>query len=177
MIFTETSLAGAYVVTPEPIEDARGFFARSFSREEFAERKLETRVVQCSLSFNRRAGTLRGLHYQRAPHGEAKFVRCTRGSLFDVIVDLRAGSPTFRSWVGVELTDENRASLYVPRGFAHGFQTLLDETEVFYMISDPHVPEAATGVRWDDPTFGIEWPLGAPTEISEKDRAWPDLVG
>lgn len=177
MIFTETELPGAFVIELEPIEDPRGFFARVWSEDEFAERGLETRIAQCSVSLNRRRGTVRGMHFQRSPHEEVKVVRCTRGGLHDVIVDLRPDSATFRRWTGVELSADNRRGLYVPRGFAHGFQTLVDDTEIFYMISEPYAPEAGGGVRWDDPAFGIEWPLGHPTEISDKDRSWPDFGG
>ena len=175
MIFTETELPGAYVIDLEPIEDPRGFFARAWSDEEYAERGLETRVAQCNVSLTKRRGTVRGMHFQRSPHEEAKFVRCTRGALYDVIVDLRPDSAAFRRWIGVELTQENRRTLYVPRGFAHGFQTLADDTEVFYMTSQPYVPEAADGVRWDDPSFAISWPFAEPTEISEKDTSWPNF--
>lgn len=177
MIFTETELPGAYVIDLERIEDARGLFARAWCEREFAEYGLETRIAQCNVSYNKRKGTLRGMHFQRSPHEEVKLVRCTRGALYDVIVDLRPDSPGFRRWIGIELTQDNRRLVYVPRGFAHGFQTLADETEVFYMISQLYVPEAAGGVRWDDPAFGIEWPVGEPTEISEKDRSWPDFSG
>jgi dTDP-4-dehydrorhamnose 3,5-epimerase len=177
MMFTETELPGAYVIDLEPIEDLRGFFARAWSDEELAGRGLETRVAQCNLSLTKRRGSMRGLHYQRPPHEEAKFVRCTRGGLYDVIVDLRPDSGSFRRWIGVELSQDNRRTLYVPHGFAHGFQTLADDTEVFYMISEPHAPKSAGGVRWDDPAFGIVWPLGAPTEISDRDRSWPDFTG
>ena len=174
MIFTETELSGAYVIDLEPIEDPRGFFARAWSEQELAERGLETRVAQCNVSLNDRKGTVRGMHFQRPPHEEVKLVRCTRGALHDVIVDLRPDSPTLRHWIAVELSERNRRALYVPRGFAHGFQTLADDTEVFYMVSEPYAPESAGGVRWDDPAFGIVWPLGDPAEISEKDRSWPD---
>ena len=174
MILTETELPGAYVIDLEPIEDPRGFFARAWSDEEFAAHGLETQIAQCNVSFNERTGTLRGMHFQRAPHEEVKLIRCTRGALFDVIVDLRPGSPRFCRWLGVELSADNRRALYVPRGFAHGFQTLTDGTEVFYMISTPHVPDAADGVRWNDPAFGIVWPH-EPTEISDKDARWPDF--
>jgi dTDP-4-dehydrorhamnose 3,5-epimerase len=133
-------------------------------------------LAQCSISRNDRAGTLRGLHFQTAPHEEAKLVRCTRGTIFDVIVDLRPDSPTHAEWIGVELDAEEGTALYVPKGFAHGFQTLVDETEVLYMISDPYVPEAASGVRWDDPAFGIEWPPADVRVISERDRSWPDYA-
>jgi dTDP-4-dehydrorhamnose 3,5-epimerase len=175
MKLTETDLHGAYVVDLEPIEDARGFFARAWSETDFADRGLESHIAQCNVSFNRRSGTIRGMHLQRPPHEEVKTIRCVRGSLFDVIVDLRPASPTFRQWIGVELSAENRRMLYVPRGFAHGFQTLEDDTETFYMVSEPYAPQAESGVRWNDPAFGIVWPLGEPTEISDKDRSWPDF--
>jgi dTDP-4-dehydrorhamnose 3,5-epimerase len=174
MILTETKLPGAYVLDLEPIGDRRGFFSRVWSEEELSAQGLETRIAQCSVSFNGRRGTLRGLHFQRAPYEEVKVVRCTSGALFDVIVDLRPESPAFSRWIGVELTADNRRALYVPRGFAHGFQTLIDGTEVFYMISTPYVPEASDGIRWNDPTFGIAWPL-SPTEISDRDLRWPDF--
>jgi dTDP-4-dehydrorhamnose 3,5-epimerase len=176
MIITETELPGAYVIDLEPIGDHRGFFARVWSEEEFTARGLEARIAQCSVSFNERRGTLRGMHFQRAPYEEVKIVRCTGGALFDVVVDLRPRSPSFSRWVGVELTAGNRRALYVPRGFAHGFQTLTEDTEVFYMISTPYSSEASDGVRWDDPTFGIVWPLD-PTEISDRDLRWPDFKG
>jgi len=177
MIFTETELPGAYFIDLEPIEDPRGFFARAWSDHDLAERGLETKVAQCNVSLTRRKGTVRGMHFQRSPHAEVKFVRCTRGKMHDVIVDLRPDSATFRRWISVELSEDNRRALYVPRGFAHGFQTLAHDTEVFYMISEPYAPEAAAGVKWDDPAFGIVWPLGDPTEISDKDRSWPNFRG
>ena len=177
MIVTETELPDAYVIDLEPVEDPRGFFARAWSDRELAERGLETRIAQCNVSLTKRSGTVRGMHFQRPPHEEAKFVRCTAGGLYDVIVDLRPDSAAFRRWIGVELSQENRRTLYVPRGFAHGFQTLADDTEVSYMISEAYAPESADGVRWDDPAFGIVWPLGDPTEISDKDRTWPDFTG
>lgn len=176
MIFRETALPGAHVIELERIEDSRGFFARAWSTGDLAERGLETRIAQCSVSWNERRGTLRGMHFQRAPHEEVKVIRCVRGRLYDVIVDLRPGSPTFCRWVGVELDQDSRRMLYVPGGVAHGFQTLRDATEVFYMVSEPYAPESADGVRWDDPAFGIEWPLGEPTAISDRDRAWPPFV-
>lgn len=171
MIYRETGLPGALVIDPERIEDERGFFARTWCREEFERRGLKNGIAQCSVSFNRRRGTVRGVHYQAAPHEEVKLVRCTRGAIFDVIVDLRAGSPTYRRWFGVELNDENRLLLYVPEGFAHGFQTLVDNAEVFYQITPEYAPQAARGVRWDDPALGIHWPLEA-TVISARDRAY-----
>lgn len=174
MRFVPTHLEGAYVVEPEPHRDERGLFARSWDRDEFAEHDLATEVVQCSFSRNTRAGTLRGLHFQTAPHEEVKLVRCTAGAIFDVIVDLREGSPTHGEWVGIRLDAERGNAFYVPKGFAHGFQTLVDGAEVFYMMADPYVPEAAAGVRWDDPAFGIEWPPAERRTIGERDRSWPD---
>jgi dTDP-4-dehydrorhamnose 3,5-epimerase len=177
VLFAETPVAGALVVEPQPIEDERGFFARTFSTEEFAARGLDARVDQCSASFSVRAGTLRGMHYQAAPHGETKLVRCTRGAIFDVAVDLRRESPTYLRWAGVELSADNRRALYVPEGCAHGFQTLVDGAEVLYQISMPYVPAAARGVRWDDPAFGIDWPdapIGGRT-MSARDAAYPDF--
>jgi dTDP-4-dehydrorhamnose 3,5-epimerase len=169
--FTSLQLSGAYLIEIEPLQDERGFFARSFCQDEFAEVGLETDVIQCNVSFNKKKGTLRGMHYQDAPHQEAKLVRCTMGSIFDVIIDLRESSPSFKKWVGVELSADNRKMLYIPQGFAHGFQTLEDDTEVFYQMYDRYVPECARGVRWDDDTFCIEWPL-AITSMSEKDESY-----
>ena len=174
MIFTPTPLAGAYIVDLSPSVDERGFFARTYCAEEFAARGLAVPTCQCSVSFNIRRGTLRGLHWQAAPHEEDKLVRCTRGALFDVIVDCRAGSATQRRWFGVELTAENRRALYVPQDFAHGFVTLEDDTEVLYMISVPYAAGFARGLRWDDPELGIRWPL-APVVISDRDAAFPLL--
>lgn len=175
MILRPTKLAGAVIVEPEPIADERGFFARMFSRAEFAEAGLDDNVAQCSISFNAAAGTLRGLHYQAAPHAESKLVRCTQGVIYDVIVDLRPESPTFCDWVAIELSAANRLGLYVPKGVAHGFQTLAPESEVHYQISESYEPKAAMGVRWDDSRFGIEWPP-AQRIISARDRAYPDFV-
>lgn len=175
MRFTPAALSGAYVIDIEPLEDERGFFARSWCADEFAARGLKRHLVQCNISFNRRKGTVRGMHYQIAPHEEAKLVRCTRGALLDVIIDLRPDSPTFRQHVAVELTAENRRMLYIPAGLAHGFQTLVDDTEVFYQMSDPYVAECARGVRWDDPAFDIRWPDDERT-ISAKDRQYPDFT-
>jgi dTDP-4-dehydrorhamnose 3,5-epimerase len=177
MRFQETKIRGAWVIDLEPIEDARGFFARVWSQSELVDHGLETRVAQCNVSFNKRRGTLRGMHFQRAPHEEVKFIRCIRGTLYDVIIDLRPDSPTYKRWVAVELSGENRRALYVPVGVAHGFQTLQDDVEVFYMMSEFYTPVAEAGVRWDDPSFGIEWPLRSPTEISDKDASWPDFAG
>jgi dTDP-4-dehydrorhamnose 3,5-epimerase len=172
VIFTETTLQGAFVIDLEPLEDERGHFARSFCREEFAPRGLKTDVAQCNVSFNRKKGTLRGLHFQSSPKAEAKLVRCTRGAIHDVIIDLRPDSPTYCKWTSVELTDRNLKMLYVPEEFAHGFQTLVDDSEVFYQMFEFYSPEHASGVRWDDPAFGIRWPLDPPI-LSPKDRSYP----
>lgn len=174
MRFQETPLPGAYVIELEPIEDERGSFARTFDAEAWAERGLNPAVVHCDLSWNARRGTLRGLHYQAEPFGECKLVRCTRGAIHDVIVDLRAGSPAFGSWFAVELSEANRRMLYVPEGVAHGFQTLVDGSEVFYQMSQVYSSEHAHGVRYDDPAFAIDWPEAVST-ISERDRAYPDF--
>jgi dTDP-4-dehydrorhamnose 3,5-epimerase len=174
--FTPTDVEDAVIIDVEPIEDERGFFARAWDERELAERGLETRIAQCNVSFNRRKGTLRGMHLQRPPHEEVKLIRCVRGSLFDVIVDIRPESASYKQWTGVELSARNRRMLYVPRGFAHGFQTLEDDTETFYMVSEFHAPSTEDGVRWNDPMFAIEWPLGEPSVISDKDRDWPDFV-
>jgi dTDP-4-dehydrorhamnose 3,5-epimerase len=174
VIFTETPLRGAFVIEPEPLEDARGLFARTWCRREFEARGLETRIAQCSTSFNKKKGTLRGLHFQAPPFAETKIVRCTRGSMYDVIVDLRPASPTFMRHFGVILTPENRKMVYVPTGFAHGFQTLEEDTEVFYQISEFYAPDHSRGVRWDDPAFGIPWPHDERT-IADRDRAYPDF--
>jgi dTDP-4-dehydrorhamnose 3,5-epimerase len=175
MRFVALELEGAHVIELEPYEDERGSFARIWCRDELADHGLTAELAQCSISRNARAGTLRGLHFQQAPHEEAKLVRCTRGSIFDVIVDLRPGSPTRFRWLGVELEAERGNALFVPEGFAHGFQTLVDDAEVLYMISHPYVPEASAGVRWDDPAFAIDWPEAAARTISERDRSWPDV--
>lgn len=172
MIFTPSSLDGAWIIDIEKRTDARGFFARTWCRRELADRGLDTAIAQESVSYNAKRGTLRGLHFQRDPHAETKIVHCIRGAVLDVIVDLRPGSPSFRKWQGVELSAANRRALYVPKGFAHGFQTLSDDAEVAYRISAFHAPEAAAGHRYDDPAFGISWPLPV-TVISERDLAWP----
>ncbi|HEY5344213.1 MAG TPA: dTDP-4-dehydrorhamnose 3,5-epimerase [Solirubrobacteraceae bacterium] len=176
MRFVETPLPGAWAIELEEIEDDRGWFARTFDAEEFRARGLNPDVVQCNASFNHRRGTLRGMHYQAEPHGESKLVRCVRGAIFDVAVDLRPDSPTGRAWHGVELSAENRLAFYIPAGLAHGFQTLTDNSEVLYQMGDPYVPEAARGVRWDDPAFGIEWPEpDGERIISERDAGYPDF--
>jgi dTDP-4-dehydrorhamnose 3,5-epimerase len=175
MIFRETRLKGAWVIEPEPVRDERGFFARTYCEEEFASRGLETRYVQSNISYNRRRGTLRGLHYQVPPHEEAKVVRCTRGSMWDVIVDLRGSSSTFGKWIAHELSDDNRLALYVPKGFAHGFQALSDDVEVLYHMSTVYHPGSAAGIRFDDPAISIQWPLPAEF-VSERDRLLPLLA-
>jgi dTDP-4-dehydrorhamnose 3,5-epimerase len=172
--FLPTALAGAYIVDLEPQTDGRGFFARAWCQREFEQHGLNSRVVQCSVSYNRRKGTWRGMHYQEAPHEEAKLVRCTMGSICDVIVDLRPGSPTFKEHLTVILSAENRKMLYIPEKFAHGFLTLEDNTEVFYQMSEFHAPESARGFRWNDPYFGIRLPLEVAV-ISERDRDYPDF--
>lgn len=174
MQFTETKLSGAWLIEPTPVWDDRGSFARTFCEREFAEHGLTTRFVQHSASHSVLKGTLRGMHFQEAPFGEVKLVSCIRGAMFDVIIDLRPGSATRHKWVGVELTPENRRQLYIPAGFAHGFQTLSDDTVVSYLISEFYEPKASIGVRYSDPAFIINWPL-RPTAVSEKDRAWPLL--
>ena len=176
MIFTPTPLAGAYVLELERREDERGFFARSFCQNEFVQLGLNPRIAQCNVSFNAKRGTLRGMHYQASPYEEAKVVRCTQGAVWDVIVDLRRDSPTFKRWHGIELAAENRRALYIPEGLAHGFQTLADGSELLYMMSQFYHAEAARGVRWDDPAFGIEWPLANP-QISERDRGFARFTG
>jgi len=173
--FVPTELPGAYVVELEEHADERGFFARIWCRDELAAHGLTAELAQCSLSRTAAAGTLRGLHFQRSPHTEAKLVRCTRGAIFDVIVDLRADSPTLGRWFGAELEETDGRAIYVPEGFAHGFQTLADDVDVVYMISTPYVPESAAGVRWDDPFFAIEWPPAAKRTLSDRDRSWPDF--
>jgi dTDP-4-dehydrorhamnose 3,5-epimerase len=175
MIFRETRVQGVWVIEPERYEDERGFFARTWDTAEFAVHGLNGRLVQCSISYNGRRGTLRGMHYQATPHEEAKLVRCTSGSIFDVAVDLRTGSATFRRWVGTELSAENRLAMYVPEGCAHGFLTLTEESEVAYQISEFHAPDAARGVRWNDPAFGIDWPEDV-LVVNERDRSYPDFT-
>ena len=175
MIFRETKLPGVFEIEVEPKTDDRGFFARTWCRKEFADRGLNANVVQCSVSFNSRKGTLRGMHYQLEPQVETKLVRCTSGAIYDVALDLRPESPTFKEWVAVVLAAENRKALYVPEGCAHGFLTLEDETEVFYQMSEFHNVELARGVRFDDPEFSIHWPEKIEV-ISERDRNYPDFT-
>jgi len=174
MLFQPTKLQGAYLIALQPIEDERGFFARSWCRQEFADHGLDANLVQCNVSFNKRRGTIRGMHYQLAPSAETKLVRCTRGALYDVAIDLQPESPTFLQWTGVTLTAENRSGFYIPKGFAHGFQTLEDDTEVFYQMSEFYAPASARGLRWNDPLFTIQWPLPI-TVISAKDQEYPDF--
>ena len=174
MLFTETALKGAYIIDLELKHDSRGFFARTFCAREFEEHGLLPAVAQCNLSYNTQKGTLRGMHYLTPPAGETKLVRVSRGVIYDVIVDMRPDSPTYRQHIAVELTADNRRALYIPQMFAHGFQTLADDTEVLYQMSDFYVPGYERGLRHDDPTLGIAWPLPV-TQISEKDTAWPLL--
>ena len=174
MKLSTTDVDGAVVIEPELHEDERGFFARIWDSSEFASQGLAGRLAQCSISYNRRRGTLRGLHYQAAPHEEAKLVRCTSGAIFDVAIDLRPDSPTFRAWFGVELSADNRLAHYVPEGCAHGFLTLMTGSEVLYLISEFHSPDVARGVRFDDPAFGIEWPAEI-VVINERDRTYPNF--
>jgi dTDP-4-dehydrorhamnose 3,5-epimerase len=174
MVFTETGLGGAYLVDLDRHEDERGFFARSWCVREFRERGLNESLVQCNVSLNRRQGTLRGIHYQAPPHSEAKLVRCTRGAIYDVIVDLRAASPTYLQHFGAVLDEDNRRALFVPERFGHGFLTLTDDAEVFYQMSAVYEPSAARGLRWDDPLLSIAWP-GPVQVISERDRSYPDF--
>jgi dTDP-4-dehydrorhamnose 3,5-epimerase len=176
MFFTPTELVGAFVIDLQRFEDNRGFFARTWSIDEFESRGLVSQVVQMNLSYNRTKGTLRGMHFRHAPYAETKLVRCVRGAIIDVIIDLRPESPSYKRWISVELTAENRRALYIPEGFAHGFQTLVDDVEVMYQVSQNYMPNAEGGVRYNDPAFGINWPL-PPTEISAKDMQWPDFIG
>lgn len=172
MRFSETAIPGAYLVEIEPLGDERGFFARSWCADEFAKHGLNARLEQCNISYNKKRGTLRGMHYQTNPFPEAKLVRCTMGAIYDVILDLRRDSATFRSWEAFELSAANRRMLYIPEGVAHGFQSLLDDSEVFYQMSEFYHPECALGVRWDDPAFAVEWPVPDPV-MSERDRSYP----
>lgn len=173
MIFTETKLKGAYIIDIEKREDDRGFFARSWCKNEFQDHGLNPSLVQCNVSFNHKRGTLRGMHYQVLRYAEVKLLRCTRGAIYDVVIDLRPQSPTFSQWLAVDLTAENHRMLYVPEGFAHGFQALADGTEITYQVSQFYTPKAEQGVRYNDPAFAIRWPIAAPV-VSKKDRKWPD---
>lgn len=176
MQFEPLQLAGAFLIRPEPIRDDRGFFARSFCADEFAAHGLKDGFVQCNISYNARKGTVRGMHFQLHPHEEVKLVRCTAGAIHDVIVDLREGSPTRGQWLAAELTAANRHMLYVPEGFAHGFKTLADETEVFYQMGSAYVPGSAAGLRYDDPALAIDWPTGE-VVISDRDLSYPPFAG
>ncbi len=172
MRFFKIQLDGAFIVESEPYRDERGSFFRSWCKNEFFQHGLPTKICQCNISTNRTKGTIRGLHFQKAPYQEAKFIRCTRGSIFDVMVDIRPDSPTFLQWAGYELSEKNYKALFIPEGFAHGYQTLVDNTEVFYQVNEFYHPEAACELRWDDPALGIEWPLDS-ISISEKDAQAP----
>ena len=174
MIFHSTELAGAWLIEPELVSDDRGAFARTWCAKEFEERSLNPHLAQCNISINRSQGTVRGMHFQREPHAETKLVRCTRGAIFDVIVDLRPESPTYRRWRGFELSATNHRSLYIPERFAHGFQTLTDDSEVFYQMSREYHAASSTGVRWNDPAVAVEWPREVAL-ISQRDLTWPEL--
>ena len=176
MFFTETKLKGAFVLVPERREDNRGFFARTFCQREFEAHGLNPVVVQCNIAYNSKKGTLRGMHFQNPPFQEAKLVRCTKGAILDVILDLRADSPTYKRWASAELSEDNHKMLYIPEGFAHGYQTLTETTEIIYQVSQFYAPESAGGVRHNDPAFGIDWPLEV-SAISELDKSWPDYKG
>jgi dTDP-4-dehydrorhamnose 3,5-epimerase len=175
MRFLPTELAGAWIIELDPVHDDRGFFARSWCRREFESRGLNPRLAQCNISFNHKRGIIRGMHYQAAPHEEAKLVRCTRGAIYDVVLDLRQNSPTFKRWTAFELHQDNWTMLYVGEGFAHGFQTLQDRTEVFYQMSESFHPELSRGIRWNDPELAIDWPVPNPA-LSDRDRNLPLLT-
>lgn len=175
MKFTETKLKGAYLIELDYINDDRGFFARSWCQQEFQELGLDATLVQCNISFNHKRGTVRGMHYQAEPHPEAKLVRCIRGAIYDVIIDIRPESASYKQWTGVELSAENHRMLYIPHGMAHGFQTLVDDTEVFYQMSEFYDSASARGIRWDDPSFTIEWKLPI-ASISERDQNYFDYI-
>lgn len=175
MIFTETKLKGAFLVDLQRLEDQRGFFARAWCQKDFEEHGLNPHLAQVNLAFNKKKGTLRGMHFQHPPHQECKLVRCSRGALYDVIIDLRRHSPTYQQWIGVELRAADYRMLFVPEDFAHGYQTLEDNTEAIYQVSQFYAPKSEGGVRYNDPAFGIKWPLEV-TVMSDKDKAWPDYV-
>jgi dTDP-4-dehydrorhamnose 3,5-epimerase len=172
MVFQQSKIAGAWIIDIAPFRDHRGFFATTWLPDELRKHGIDPTLAQCNLAFNFKRGTLRGMHFQKAPHAQAKIIRATRGALVDVIVDLREDSPSYRKWDAVELSADNHRMLFMPEGIAHGYLTLEDNTEAYYHASSPYQPSAESGVRWDDPAFGIEWPF-APTEISDKDRQWP----
>ncbi len=173
MIFQETRIKGAFIIKPDLLTDSRGFFARSFCKEELSMHGMDVSIVQCNISYNSKKGTLRGMHYQAEPYEEGKIVSCTKGSIYDVILDLRKDSATYRTWVAAELSETNYAMVYIPEGCAHGFQTLEDDSTVFYQMTEVYHPECSRGVRWDDPLFGIAWPLDKKI-ISERDQSFPD---
>ena len=175
MKFTETKLPGVFLIEPQRFGDERGFLAPSFSAKEFAVRGMESVFVESIISFSEQRGTLRGMHYQAAPFGQAKLVRCTRGAVFDVAVDLRPDSPAFKQWIGVELSAENRSMIYLPAEFGHGYQTLVDDAEVFYMTSGIYAPDCGRGFRWNDPAFGIEWRETGQLILNDRDRSYPDF--
>jgi dTDP-4-dehydrorhamnose 3,5-epimerase len=175
MIAKPTKLAGAFIIELEKFEDERGFFARAWSEKELAALGLEADFVEANVSFNNARGTLRGMHYQAAPHGQAKLVRCTRGAIFDVAVDIRPDSATYRQWVGLELTGDNRKMLYAAGDLAHGYLTLVDDSEVYYQVTAPYAPESSRGFRWDDPAFGIQWPGLERINLNQRDREYPDF--
>jgi dTDP-4-dehydrorhamnose 3,5-epimerase len=175
VIFTPTRIKDVYIVDLDKREDERGFFARGFCKNEFEQHGLNSRVVQANISYNKFKGTLRGMHYQVAPSEETKFIRCTKGAVYDVIIDLRKGSETYKEWLGVELTDQNYRMLYIPENFAHGFQTLKDDSEVMYLVSEFYAPAQERGVRYNDPMFGVSWPLPV-SQISTKDTNWADFL-
>ena len=173
MKFQETKLAGSYIIEPEKLSDDRGFFARVWDQKIFGEIGLNPNIFQCNVSLTKKKGSIRGMHYQIHPYEETKLVRCTQGSIFDVIIDLRPDSKTYQQWEGFELSSENHKMLFVPEGFAHGFQTLVDNVEIFYQVSEFYTPNAEQGIRWNDDEFNIVWPL-TPTVLSEKDSSWPN---
>jgi dTDP-4-dehydrorhamnose 3,5-epimerase len=175
MIFTETKIKGAFIIKPEFLTDDRGFFTRSFCTEEFEKQGLISSIVQCNISYNKKKGTLRGMHYQATPHEEAKIVSCTKGAIYDVALDIRKDSSTYLQWVAVELTAENFMMIYIPKGCAHGFQTLTDDTRVYYQMTEFFYPESSSGVRWNDPAFGIQWPDDKRI-MSERDKEFSDYV-
>ena len=177
ILFKETKLKGAFVIEPEKFEDRRGFFARSFSEQEFSDHGLHSHFVEAGISFNLRKHTVRGMHFQADPHAQAKLVRCTRGAIFDAMIDLRPESPTYKQWFAQELSAQNRLMLYIPQGCAHGFQTLENDTELFYQLSARYTPASERGVRWNDPVFGISWPVTDGVIINERDRTYPDFKG
>jgi len=175
MKFSSVNVEGVFVVELAPAADDRGFFARAFCEKEFMEHGIDVRLIQANISYNRQRGILRGLHWQVSPYEEAKLVRCIKGSIFDVVVDVRPESRTYKNWYGIDLTSTNRQALFIPGGCAHGYQVLEDDTEVFYQVSAPYVQEAEKGARWNDPSFGIEWPINEGVILSPKDRGWDDF--